>query len=53
MYRKDKVKTTRKWKKIANMNLNELNEFKNNLEKNNQFQSKVYSDVLARINTLN
>jgi trans-2-enoyl-CoA reductase len=53
MYRRDRVKVERKWKKISNMNLNELNEFKKHLEENNQLQSKVYFAVLTRIDSLN
>jgi hypothetical protein len=47
-----KVKTERKWKKITRMNLTDLNTFKNHLEDNNEFTSKVYEHVITRINNL-
>jgi len=45
----NKVKIERKWKKISNMNVQELNTFKEFLEDDNQFLSKVYSDVITRL----
>ena len=44
-----KVKTERTWKKIARMNIKELDVFKKHLEKYHQFTSDVYKAVLQRI----
>jgi len=46
-----KTKTQRTWKKISNMNLDELNTFRSHLEKNDQKLSKVYGHVIERIQT--
>ncbi len=40
---------TRKWKKIARMNVSELETFKKSLENNNQVNSIVYSHVMAKL----
>jgi hypothetical protein len=46
-----KTTTNRTWKKISRMTLDELNEFRSHLEKNNQKFSKVYDNVSKRIKT--
>jgi len=45
-----KTKTKRTWKKITRMNKDELQEFKNHLEKHNQHQSDVYMMVMKHFN---
>jgi len=45
----EKVKTVRTWKKITRMSIDELNVFKEHLEKYHQFTSDVYSFVIKRL----
>lgn len=46
----NKTQVQRKWKKISNMTVSQLNDFKSYLEDQNQTLSKVYDHVVTRLN---